>query len=54
MEILYVMVFISLTVSFGFLALFFWAVDNDQMNSLDSVSYSILEDQNNTKGNDDE
>ncbi len=52
MDILYVMVFISLALSFGFLAFFFWAVDSGQMSSLDSASYNILEDENNKRGND--
>lgn len=51
MEILYVMVYISLATSFGFLALFFWAVDSDQMSSLDSAANLILEDQLDEKGN---
>jgi cbb3-type cytochrome oxidase maturation protein len=38
------MVFLSLALSFGFLAFFFWAVDSGQMSSLDSASYKILED----------
>ena len=50
MEILYVLVFISLSFSFGFLAFFFWAVDNDQMSSLDSASFLVFEDQNNKQG----
>lgn len=54
MDILYVMVFISLALSFGFLAFFFWAVDSDQMSSLDSASISILEDDIKQKGKDNE
>ena len=50
MDILYVMVFISLGLSFGFLAFFFWAVDSDQMNSLDSAALTILDDENTNKG----
>lgn len=50
MEILYILVYISLGVSFGFLALFFWVVDSDQLSSLDSVPYSILEENQDTKG----
>jgi cbb3-type cytochrome oxidase maturation protein len=46
MDILYVMVFLSLSFSFAFLAFFFWAVDSDQLNSLDSASVSILEEDN--------
>ena len=53
MEILYVLVLISLGVSFGFLALFFWAVDRDQMTSLDQKSFLIFED-NHEKGSQDE
>ena len=49
MEILYVLVFVSLSFSFGFLAIFFWAADTNQMSSLDSASWSILEDSNNKK-----
>jgi cbb3-type cytochrome oxidase maturation protein len=48
-DVLYVMVFISLALSFGFLAFFFWAVDNDQLSSLDAASFDILEDQNQIK-----
>ena len=44
MEILYVMVIISLTVSLAFLRIFFWAVDNGQMESIDDVSLTILDD----------
>lgn len=47
MEILYILVFVSLSFSFGFLAIFFWAVDSNQMSSLDSASWSILENDNN-------
>lgn len=50
MDILYVMVFLSLALSFGFLAFFFWAVDNDQMSSLDSISFKILEEDNKMTG----
>lgn len=46
MDILYVMVYLSLVLSFGFLAFFFWAVDSDQLSSLDSVSMNILEEEN--------
>ncbi len=45
MEILYILVAVSLTFSFGFLILFFWAVDNNQMSSLDSVSWSVVDDE---------
>ena len=44
MDILYILVYISLAFSFGFLAIFFWAVDSNQMDSLDAVSWSILDD----------
>ncbi len=44
MDILYIMVYLSLALSFGFLAFFFWAVDSDQMSSLDSAAYKMLED----------
>ncbi|MCB0379206.1 MAG: cbb3-type cytochrome oxidase assembly protein CcoS [Bdellovibrionales bacterium] len=45
MEMIYVLVFFSLALSLGFLALFFWAVDSDQFNSMSSVPWSILEDE---------
>lgn len=54
MDVLYVMVFISLGLSFAFLAFFFWAVDSDQMSSLDSASIRILEDDYKQKGTEDE
>lgn len=51
MDILYVLVFFSLAFSFGFLAFFFWAVDSDQMESLDSAAWTILEDDQVIKNN---
>lgn len=54
MDILYIMVIISLSLSFLFLAFFFWAVDSDQMNSLDSSSLLVLEDNKSEKGNNNE
>lgn len=50
MDVLYIMVFISLGMSFGFLVFFFWAVDSDQWNSLDSASFEILDEQKGRKG----
>ena len=49
-DVLYIMVFISLGMSFGFLVFFFWAVDSDQWSSLDSASYEILDEQKHNKG----
>lgn len=43
MEILYILVMLSLAFSVGFLIVFFWAVNKDQMSSLDTVSWSILD-----------
>ncbi len=43
MEILYILVILSLGFSLGFLIVFFWAVNKDQMSSLDTVSWSILD-----------
>lgn len=50
MEILYFMVYLSLGLSFSFLAFFFWAVNTDQWSSLDSASVNLLEEDNNIKG----
>jgi cbb3-type cytochrome oxidase maturation protein len=46
MEILYLLVYISLGISIAFLFIFFWAVNTDQLSSLDSASWTILEDNN--------
>lgn len=43
MDILYIMVVVSLSLSIGFLVLFFWAVDHHQMSSLDAVAWNALE-----------
>lgn len=48
MEILYVLVVVSLAFSVGFLMIFFWAVNTDQLSQLDTVSWTILEDDNKT------
>ncbi len=44
MEILYILVILSLGFSIGFLMIFFWAVNSNQMSSLDTAPWSILED----------
>ena len=47
---IYALVFFSLAFSLGFLALFFWAVDNDQFNSLAAQAWAILDDDKIVKG----
>jgi len=48
MDILYILVIVSLGFSLGFLIVFFWAVNTDQMSSLDTVSWSILDEDKKT------
>ena len=43
MEMIYLLVVFSLVFSFGFLIIFFWAVDNDQFRTLSSARWSLLE-----------
>ena len=54
MEILYILVILSLGFSVGFLIVFFWAVNTDQMNSLDTVSWSILDEDKKIKQKDED
>ena len=44
MELIYLLVPFSLVFSLGFLAAFFWAVDNDQFQTTYSAPYNILDD----------
>lgn len=44
MSVLYGMVLISLALSLLFLRFFFWAVDNDQLSSIEDRGIAILDD----------